>query len=82
MHAVQVNEDHEHIQIMQISPMGVVDMISPRNDRTEPMLGFDIFNNVSCFLHMCSVTRWVLYPLQTAGNVLMLQTNFDTYAFD
>lgn len=44
--APQVNGERTAIQELQISPMGVIQMIAPNNSDTRSRLGIDIFEEV------------------------------------
>jgi CHASE1-domain containing sensor protein len=43
---LQVNADGKVIQELQVSPMGVIELIYPLNDQTDNGLGLDIFAQV------------------------------------
>jgi hypothetical protein len=44
--SAQVNGERTAIQELQISPMGVIQMISPNNSDTRSRLGIDVFEQV------------------------------------
>jgi hypothetical protein len=60
---VQVNKDGLVVQELQISPMGIITVIEPKNNDTDTRLGLDVMKLVRC---------WVCFEQRMTGSAILV----------